>query len=46
MNDATIIIRVEEKTKELLQEQANKEGRSLSNFIRLTLNKSLKNKKK
>jgi uncharacterized protein (DUF1778 family) len=46
MKDTTIIIRVEEKTKELLQAQADKEGRSLSNFIRLLINKSLKNKKK
>lgn len=46
MKDTTIIIRVEEKTKELLQQQADKEGISLSNYIRLTLNKSLKKKVK
>jgi antitoxin component of RelBE/YafQ-DinJ toxin-antitoxin module len=44
MKDATIILRVEETTKDQLQKQADKQGVSLSNYIRLNLNKLIKKK--
>jgi predicted HicB family RNase H-like nuclease len=41
-----IPVRVQPELKKQLEAEAQKESRSLSNFIELTLNKSLKNKKK
>ena len=38
--DATITIRLDQKTKEKLEKAAKKDGRSLSNYIRRLLEKS------
>jgi len=42
MKDATIILRVEETTKDKLQKKADKQSVSLSNYIRLILEKKAK----